>query len=116
MAKQEAPASQLKLRSMLDEDKPQYNDCLSCRVVGMAFLPPITVLIKLPKLLLLTKPGATAFIALGTYTYISGTTSLRANKNTILKSGSMFGIKSRQTALAGTSLMLVGAGIYRLLN
>jgi hypothetical protein len=55
-------------------------------------------------------------MAAGTYTYLSGMTSLRENKSAILKSGSLFGIKSRQTALAGTSLMLVGAGIYRLLN
>jgi hypothetical protein len=40
MAKEEVPASQLKLRSMLDEDKTQYNDCLACRVVGMTFLLP----------------------------------------------------------------------------
>ena len=116
MAKEEVPASQLKLRSMLDEDKAQYNDCLACRVVGMAFLLPPINSIKSPKFQLLTKLGATTFVAAGAYTYISGMTSLRANKTVILKSGSMFGIKSRQTALAGTSLMLVGAGVYRLLN
>lgn len=37
MAKEEVPGTQLKLTSMLDEDKAQYNDCLACRVVGMAF-------------------------------------------------------------------------------
>jgi len=55
-------------------------------------------------------------VAAGTFTYVSGTMSLHTNKSAILKSGSMFGIKSRQTTLAGISLMLVGAGIYRLLN
>ena len=114
MSKEEVHTSQLKLRSMLDEDKARYNDCLACRVVGMNSLLPFTLGVQ--RFQLLTKLGATTFVAVGAYTYISGTISLRANKSTILKSGSMFGIKSRQTALAGTSLMLVGAGVYRLLN
>jgi hypothetical protein len=50
MAKEE-----LKLRSMLDEDKAQYNDCLACRVVGMAFLLPPINSMKSSKFRLLTK-------------------------------------------------------------
>ena len=42
MAKEEVLAAQLKSRAMLNEDKAQYNDCLACRVVGMAFLLLLT--------------------------------------------------------------------------
>jgi hypothetical protein len=60
--------------------------------------------------------GSSAFIGLGAYTFISGRRTLKENQQKILRSGSVFGIKSRQTALAGTSVMLLGLGIYRLAN
>lgn len=60
--------------------------------------------------------GATAFIGLGTYSYFSGHAQLKANEAQILKSKSLFGMKSRQAGISTIALTLVGMGIWRLVN
>lgn len=79
------------LRNLLAQDR--IDDCLSCRLTG-----------------------AGAFIGLGTYSYISGQSQLKAQRTKILKSGSMFGMKSRQAGITGIAAMLVGVGVWRLVN
>jgi hypothetical protein len=79
------------LKSILAQDKP--DDCLPCRVTGAA-----------------------AFIGLGAYSYFSGHAQLRQQEAKILKSGTMFGIRSRQMGITGIAMSLVGLGLYRLVN
>ncbi|EPE34183.1 hypothetical protein GLAREA_07196 [Glarea lozoyensis ATCC 20868] len=69
------------------------DDCMPCRVTGAA-----------------------AFIGLGTYSYFSGHSQLKAQQAAILRSKSIFGIKSRQAGITSIALALVGAGVYRLVN
>ncbi|KAA8571482.1 hypothetical protein EYC84_001482 [Monilinia fructicola] len=56
------------------------------------------------------------FIGLGIYSYISGQSQLKAQESKILKSKSIFGMKSRQTGITGIALTLVGMGLWRLRN
>lgn len=79
-----------KLNDVLAADK---EDCLSCRITG-----------------------ASAFLALGAYTYYSGTTQLQARQAEILKSGSRFGMRARGGGVVGLSAVLAGMGLYRLVN
>lgn len=81
------------LTTVLARDKEQIEDCLPCKVTGAA-----------------------AFIGLGTYSYFSGHSQLLAQQTAIAKSGSMFGLKSRQTGITGIAATLVGMGLWRLLN
>jgi hypothetical protein len=60
--------------------------------------------------------GATAFAGLGAYSYVSGTAQLKAQEAKILKSKSMFGMKTRQAGITGIALTLVGMGFWRLVN
>jgi hypothetical protein len=55
-------------------------------------------------------------MGLGAFTYMSGHSQLRQQQATILKSGSMFGMRSRQAAITTLSATFVGLGIYRLLR
>ncbi|KAL8668768.1 MAG: hypothetical protein Q9168_006615 [Polycauliona sp. 1 TL-2023] len=79
-----------KLSTVLAQDKI---DCLSCRLTGGA-----------------------AFVGLGAYTYLSSTCQLEAQREKILKSGSMFGLRSRRFGVVGLSATLVGMGLYRFVN
>ncbi|KAI9740877.1 MAG: hypothetical protein M1818_004482 [Claussenomyces sp. TS43310] len=79
------------LTSTLARDRPE--DCLPCRVTGAA-----------------------AFVGLGTYSYLSGHRQLREQQAQILKSGSMFGMRSRQMGITGIAMTLVGMGLWRLVN
>lgn len=63
-----------------------------------------------------TSSGSFAFIGLGVYSYFSGQSQLKAQEAKILKSKSMFGMKSRQTGITGIALTLVGMGLWRLKN
>ena len=98
-----------KLRNVLDQDKPE--DCLACRLTGEP------VFCKVFTSLILTKHiGAGAFMGLGAYSYFSGTQQLRLQQAAILKSKSMFGMKSRQAGITGIAAAFVGMGLYRLVN
>jgi len=79
------------LQEVLAKDK--FEDCMSCRVMG-----------------------ATTFVGLGVFSYFSGQNQLRQQQAQILKSGSMFGMKSRQAGITTISLTLVGMGLWRLVN
>lgn len=59
-------------------------------------------------------PGGGAFIGLGAYSYFSGNAQLELQREKILKSRSMFGMRSRKAGIAGISLGLAYLGIWRL--
>jgi len=80
-----------KLHNVLELDNPE--DCLSCRLTGAA-----------------------AFIGLGGYSYYSGQNQLQIQRAAILKSGSRFGMKSRQAGITGIAMAFVGMGVWRLIN
>jgi len=80
-----------RLQDVLAKDKPE--DCLPCKVTGAA-----------------------AFIGLGTYSYYSGHSQLQAQEVQIVKSKSMFGMKSRQAGVTSIAMTLVGMGLWRLVN
>jgi hypothetical protein len=79
------------LANTLAKDRPE--DCLPCRVTG-----------------------AGAFIGLGAYSYFSGHKQLEQQRAIILKSGSIFGIRSRQMGITGIAMSLMGMGLWRLVN
>jgi hypothetical protein len=80
------------LGTTLSRDKSDY-DCLPCRVTGAA-----------------------ALIGLGTYSYFSGNAQLKQQEAKILKSGSIFGMRTRKLGIRGVALSLVGMGLWRLVN
>ncbi|KAF1817572.1 hypothetical protein P152DRAFT_469980 [Eremomyces bilateralis CBS 781.70] len=71
--------------------QPPQEDCLPCRAIG-----------------------ASAFIGLGTYGYISGTRQLRDLAPEIRRTRPFWGMRSRRVGVVVTSGMLVGVGVYRL--
>ncbi|KAF2175684.1 hypothetical protein K469DRAFT_723884 [Zopfia rhizophila CBS 207.26] len=77
-------------KEAIKEDKAQYDDCTPCRLMGSA-----------------------VFIGLGAYTYISGRSQLRQQEAAILKSKSIFGMRSRKAGISGMAATFVGLGIYR---
>ena len=79
------------LQTALARDRPE--DCLPCKVTGAA-----------------------AFIGLGAYSYFSGHAQLKQQQAKILKSGSMFGMRSRQMGITGIAMSLAGMGLWRLVN
>lgn len=60
--------------------------------------------------------GAAAFMGLGAYSYFSGHKQLQQQRAAILKSGSMFGMKSRQAGITGIAFTLGAIGFWRLVN
>lgn len=97
------------LKEALKQERAQYDDCTPCRVIG-EHRPRG----KSGKRLELTiGTGSAAFIGLGTYTYVSGHSQLKAQEAVIQKSKSMFGLASRRAGVTGTAAVLVGLGIYR---
>ncbi|KAH8821061.1 hypothetical protein F5884DRAFT_72683 [Xylogone sp. PMI_703] len=80
-----------RLQDVLKQDRTE--DCLPCRVMG-----------------------ASAFIGLGAYSYFSGHSQLKAQETQILKSKSLFGMRSRQAGITSIALTLVGMGVWRLVN
>ncbi|KAF9882353.1 hypothetical protein CkaCkLH20_00389 [Colletotrichum karsti] len=79
------------LDTLLREDRG--DDCMSCRVIGSG-----------------------AFIALAGYNYVSGMSHLERQRAMILKSNSMFGLRSRKLGVAGISMGLAYLGIWRFLR
>jgi len=68
-------------------------DCFSCKLIA-----------------------AGAFGGLGIYTYLNGRRNLELQRRKIIASGSRFGMRSRQIGITGLSTMLVGMGLWRLIN
>ncbi|KAG5941204.1 hypothetical protein E4U53_007459 [Claviceps sorghi] len=76
------------LQELLRQDRG--DDCLSCRVVGSG-----------------------AFFGLAAYSYLSGMSQLEKQRQAILQSRSMFGMRSRRLGIAGISLGLAWMGLWR---
>lgn len=110
----------VKAKELLDQDRRQFEDCNSCRIVGKfaasfaSSYPPVgwypSLLTKYTFLCI----GGTAFIGLAGYTYWEGMKHLESNRAAILKSKPFVGIGGRKAGLAGISLGLAWMGIYRL--
>ncbi|KAK1589678.1 uncharacterized protein LY79DRAFT_556675 [Colletotrichum navitas] len=77
------------LDQLLREDRG--DDCTSCRVVGGG-----------------------AFLGLAAYNYLTGMGHLERQRAAILKSGSMFGMRSRKFGVASISMGLAYLGLWRL--
>jgi hypothetical protein len=103
-------------KEALKNDRAKYDDCTPCRVIGTCpscflfdMFFPLYLSLKWSNFII----GTGAFVGLGTYTYISGHSQLRAQAAAIRKSGSMFGMASRRAAVTATSLGMVGLGVFR---
>lgn len=97
------------LQEVLAQDK--IEDCMTCRLTGKE-----PVLSSGRQILLTLSVGAAAFMGLGAYSYFSGHSQLRAQQAKIIKSKSLFGLKSRQAGITGIALTLAGMGFWRLVN
>lgn len=60
-----------------------------------------------------TPSGSGAFFGLGAYSYFSGMSQLEKQRQAILQSKSMFGMRSRKFGIVGISLGLVWMGLWR---
>ncbi|GAB0137487.1 hypothetical protein EsDP_00005749 [Epichloe bromicola] len=76
------------LKGLLRQDRG--DDCLSCKIVGSG-----------------------ALFGLGAYSYFSGMSQLEKQRQAILQSKSMFGMRSRRFGITGISLGLVWMGLWR---
>ncbi|KAG5989483.1 hypothetical protein E4U54_004321 [Claviceps lovelessii] len=76
------------LKDLLRQDRG--DDCLSCKIVGSG-----------------------AFFGLAAYSYLSGMSQLEKQRQAILQSRSMFGMRSRRFGITGISLGLVWMGLWR---
>ncbi|KAK7424399.1 hypothetical protein QQZ08_008658 [Neonectria magnoliae] len=77
-----------KLDNILRQDRG--DDCLPCKVVGSG-----------------------AFFGLAAYSYFSGMSQLEKQRALILKSNSMFGMRSRKLGITTISVGLVWMGLWR---
>ncbi|KAF2675059.1 hypothetical protein BT63DRAFT_450042 [Microthyrium microscopicum] len=80
-------------RETIRSEVRNNDDCLGCRIVGSA-----------------------AFVGLGGGMLYTGNRDLNANRQKILQSKSIFGFKTRQSALFATSFSMIGLGLYRWFN
>ncbi|KAF2137203.1 uncharacterized protein K452DRAFT_291742 [Aplosporella prunicola CBS 121167] len=78
------------LDKMLQREQRDFDDCLPCRTMG-----------------------ATAFIGLGVYSYVSGHHQLRQQHAALQASKTLFGLRARKASITGLSAVLVGMGVYR---
>ena len=60
--------------------------------------------------------GSATFTGLGIYSYASGMSQLREREMEIMKSGSRVTMQARRLGIFGLSSVLVGLGVYRLVN
>ncbi|KAI5462520.1 hypothetical protein BGZ63DRAFT_423773 [Mariannaea sp. PMI_226] len=77
-----------KLEDILRQDRG--DDCLPCKVVGSG-----------------------AFFGLAAYSYVSGMSQLEKQRALILKSNSMFGMRSRRFGITSIALGFVWMGLWR---
>lgn len=109
------------LSQMLQDDRRQADDCTPCRVMGAfgpSFCPssPPTTTINHPLTIHCCNLGASAFIGLGVYSYISGHSQLREQRARQLAEKSLLGLRARKASITGLAGVLVGLGVYRLVN
>lgn len=111
---------QTRLKDVLAEDHTNIDDCLPCRLIGINLLKPSqkSSYITLRKSLLdcSYKLGASAFLGLGVYSYVSGQSQLQKRKATIDRNSSIFKLRARQTGITGVATVLMGMGVWRLIN
>lgn len=114
-------AQPVKAKELLEQDRRQFEDCTSCRIIGKftaSSATPAYLTTRVPRLLLTQSVplciGGTAFIGLGGYTYWEGMKHLEANRAMILKSKSLVSMGGRKAGIAGISIGLAWMGIYRL--
>jgi hypothetical protein len=62
------------------------------------------------------RTGSAAFTGLGIYSYASGMSQLKEREAEILRSGSRVTMQARRLGIFGLSGVLVGLGVYRLVN
>jgi hypothetical protein len=62
------------------------------------------------------RAGSAAFTGLGIYSYASGMSQLKEREAEILRSGSRVTMQARRLGIFGLSGVLVGLGVYRLVN
>lgn len=60
--------------------------------------------------------GCGAFFGLSAYSYFSGMSQLEKQRHVILKSNSMFGMRSRKAGIATISIGLAWMGLWRAFN
>lgn len=109
-----------KLEDILRRDRG--DDCLPCKVVGK-FLQQMRPEAHLPRPQqhhdnqLRTGPnfdaGSGAFFGLAAYSYFSGMSQLEKQRALILKSGSMFGMRSRKLGITAISAGIMWMGLWR---
>ncbi|CEJ80201.1 hypothetical protein VHEMI00402 [[Torrubiella] hemipterigena] len=80
-----------KFQDVLRRDRQE--DCLGCKVVGSGSL-----------------------LGLGAYSYFSGMSQLEKQRQTILQSKSIFGMRSRKFGIVSISLGLAWMGMWRAFN
>ena len=91
-----------------------YEDCLSCRVLGTA---PGKLWLTMESMFdLACNAGSTALVSLGGYTYFTGMKNLRLQRKAIDLSKSKYKYGSRQLGIVTISATLVGMGLYRTFN
>lgn len=97
-----------KLDDILRQDRAE--DCLPCKVIGqfMRALPPVPQDESLHRVV-----GSGAFFGLGAYSYFSGMSQLEKQRQVILASKSMFGMRSRRWGITAISAGLVWMGLWR---
>lgn len=100
-----------RLEEILKQDRG--DDCLPCKVVGMFLRQTNSVEPSRKKELMPTVAGSGAFFGLGAYSYFSGMSQLERQRNAILQSKSMFGMKSRKLGITTITLSLVWMGLWR---
>ncbi|PHH50172.1 hypothetical protein CFIMG_006210RA [Ceratocystis fimbriata CBS 114723] len=74
------------LKSEADED------CMPCKIIGSG-----------------------AFLTLSGFNYFSGMSQLEKRQAEVIRSGSMFGMRSRRMGITGISVGLAYLGLYRLM-
>ena len=93
-----------KLQEMLQKERAE--DCLSCKVVGKFCLPIIAQLKSIDPESNDYLAGCGALFGLSAYNYFSGMSQLEKQRHVIMKSQSMFGMRSRQATIASISFGL----------
>lgn len=99
-------------KQALAEDK--FDDCMSCRVMGMFVSSKIVLLISF--LDANSFKGSAAFVGLGVYSYYTGMANLRKQEKAIMQGATKYKMGSRQLGIASISATLVGMGLWRAFN
>jgi hypothetical protein len=104
-----------KLEDILRQDRG--DDCLPCKVIGKFFQQMRPEQQQQQQQQHRTGPnfdlGSGAFFGLAAYSYFSGMSQLERQRALILKSNSMFGMRSRKLGIASISAGIFWMGLWR---